>query len=274
MTVADTPSGSTGADSVASTPRSSHRRRKPRPRARITFLGVLGELFITAGVLVMLFLGWQVWLNDLILGNQQGQQAVELSEDWANEAPVPVEPTEPVDPAVPAEPVVQEAPGNAEKFGVLIVPRFGSDFERPIAEGVGTQDVLNTIGIGHYPDTQMPGEVGNFVLASHRMAGGGGFKDLHKLQVGDHIYVETKAGWHSYVYRSTEYVLPTGVDVLEPVPQQPGVEPVERYITLTTCNPFFSTAERLIAYGVYDAWYPRAGGPPPEIADTIAARSS
>ena len=54
----------------------------------------------------------------------------------------------------------------------------------------------------------------------------------------------------------------SGIDVIAPVPQEAGVEATQRIITLTTCNPFYSSAERIIAYGVFDSWYPRADGPP------------
>ncbi|MCU1405249.1 MAG: class sortase [Glaciihabitans sp.] len=256
--------------------RKRHGKREPRPARRFSILGLLGELMLTAGVLVMLFLGWQLWLNDIIVGSRQEQAASELGQSWAAAVPTdtPTEaatdaPTGPGEPVVLADDLV-----NAEDFAVLIVPRWGEGWERTITEGIGVQDVLNKGRLGHYPSTQLPGEVGNFAIASHRMAYGGGFKDLHQLQLGDHIYVETQDGWYSYVYRSSEYVLPTGVGVIAEVPQQPGVAAVDRMITLTTCNPFFSTAERLIAYGVYDTWYPRAGGPPAEIAGTVNARNS
>jgi sortase A len=245
-------------------------------------IGVLGELLITAGVLVLLFLGWQQWLNDIIVGGREANAAQQLSEAWESGAadPIPTEtPTAPAtqDPAeiVPSDPVVMTSDiANATDFAVLIVPRFGADYERRIAQGIGVTDVLNKGKLGHYPGSQMPGAVGNFAIASHRKAYGGGFQNLHELQLGDHIYVETQDGWYSYVYRSTEYVLPTGVGVIDPVPQQPDATAADRLITLTTCNPFFSTAERLVAYGVYDAWYPRAGGPPAEIAGTVNARNS
>ena len=238
---------------------------------------------MTAGVLVLLFLGWQLWLNDIIVGSEQSRAAAELSQGWAlpdsENTETPAAPPETPDPQETAgtvvEPVVlANEPANAEKFAVLMVPRWGEGWERPIAEGIGVSDVLNTGSLGHYPDTALPGEVGNFAIASHRMAYGGGFKNLHELQVGDHVYIETQDGWYSYVYRSSEYVLPTGVGVIDEVPQMPDATPVDRIITLTTCNPFFSTAERLVAYGVLDAWYPRAGGPPAEIAATVSARSN
>lgn len=255
-------------------------RRPGRRRSRVSIVGILGELLITAGVLVLLFLGWQLWLNDIIQGGIQTQDAESLSEQWAAAAPTTAPTAAPT--ATPASgpegqtstPVVGIAPGNAKKFAVLMVPRWGPHWQRTIAEGIGVTDVLNKIGLGHYPGTQMPGEVGNFAIASHRLAYGAGFKNLHELQVGDHIYVETQDGWYDYIYRSTEYVLPTGIGVIDPVPQMPNMSPKDRIITLTTCNPFYSTDERLIAYGVYNTWYPRAGGPPAAIAAAVAARDN
>src|SRR5690606_16311043 len=96
----------------------------------------------------------------------------------------------------PDRPPVMAAPGNAERFGLLVVPRFGPDYYRPIAEGVGTSDVLNVNRFGHYPGTQMPGEVGNFAIAAHRKAYGGNLEHINDLRVGDSIYVETKDGWY------------------------------------------------------------------------------
>ncbi len=56
--------------------------RAQRPRRRLSFVGVLGELLITAGALVLLFLGWQQWLNDIIVGNQLHGQSVQQSATW------------------------------------------------------------------------------------------------------------------------------------------------------------------------------------------------
>jgi sortase A len=246
-----------------------HARKRPKPGLPTRITGIFGELLVTAGVLVLLFLGWQVWLNDIIVGAEQGAAASKLGQTWERG-----EGTSPPRATAPATPVVMAQPALDQRFGILIVPRWGADYQRPIAEGIGIPDVLDKIGLGHYPGTQMPGQVGNFAIASHRMAYGGGFKNLHQLQIGDHIYVETADGWYSYVFRSLQYVQPTDTSVVGPVPEQPKATPVDRYITMTTCNPFFSTRERLIAYGVYDGWWPRAGGPPPEIAATVAARST
>ncbi len=240
-----------------------------QPRS-VSVIGIVGELFITGGVLVLLFLGWQLWLSDLILGNQQNAKASVLSETWSKGfASAPAAPTRPD----PGAPIVSAAPDYNVQFGTLIVPRFGSDYHRQIAEGIGTRDVLRE-GIGHYPGTQMPGQVGNVVLAAHRTAWGGGFSGIVDLRVGDSVYVETPAGWFRYVFRSLQYVPPTGIEVLDPVPTLPSASPTDRILTMTSCNPKYSAAERVIAYSVYDTWYPRAGGPPAEIAALVATEGA
>ncbi|MBX3100785.1 MAG: class E sortase [Salinibacterium sp.] len=246
------------------------RPRRAKPRRRVSVVGVVGELFITVGVLVLMFLGWQVWLGNVIDGTAQQVDSVALSKSW-NEGSTPVTATN--ERPDPGPPVVGTAPGNAEKFGNMIIPRFGADYIRPIAEGIGVDDVLR-YGVGHYPGTAMPGAVGNTAFAAHRTGHGSPFFDIEKLQIGDSIYIETVAGWYRYVVRNLEYVQPTGVGVLAPVPQTPGVEPTDRLITLTSCNPVFTANERIVVYGVYDTWYPRAGGAPAEIAAVVGSETS
>lgn len=265
------------------------RRKRVRHRRRNAFLtgviGVAGELLLTAGVGVLLFLGWQLWLNDAIVAGQQTNLAQELSDSWQHPAdaaasptrtatpsatPTPT-PTPTVKPFAGEPPVLQTSLANANVFATLVVPRFGTDYVRTIAEGVGTEDVLNTLGVGHYPQSSKPGEPGNFALAAHRTAYGSSFEHLDLLNVGDSIYVETQDGWYRYLFRNHEMVTPSAVEVLLPVPRAAGAAPSERFITLTSCNPKHSTLERFIAYGVYDAWFPRSGGAPTEIAHLYKA---
>jgi sortase A len=262
-----------------SDPATAPRARSGRHRrqSRVSIVGILGELLVTAGVLVLLFLGWQLWFNDIVVGAQQQTAADTLAREWeqqheeafggATAAPV----SDTVRPSKD-EPVVTEVPGRGAAFATLMVPRFGKDYARVIGEGVGNS-VLNStsLGIGHYTGTQMPGEVGNFAVAAHRKAYGGAFENVNSLRVGDPIFVETADGWYEYAYRSTEYVPPTAIDVLAPVPQETQAEPGDRILTLTTCNPLFSTAERLVAYATFEAWYPRDGGAPADIAETVQA---
>lgn len=243
------------------------KRKRAARRRRVSVIGVLGELFMTAGVVVLLFLGWQLWVNDLFVSSSQQAEAQELSQTWSKGEGVAVAPADRPD---PGEPAVAAAPGNAVAFATLIIPRFGADYARPVAEGVGLVDVLNTHSVGHYPGTQMPGAIGNSAFAAHRTGWGSPFFDIDKLQVGDSLYLESEAGWYRYVFRSLEYVTAAGVGVLDPVPQFAGAAATDRILTLTSCNPIYTADERIIAYSVYDTWYPRADGAPVEIAGIVA----
>lgn len=241
------------------------------PRRRLSVIGVLGEVLITAGVVVMLFLGWYVWLGDVVASGEQQQAAVEVQQElqdrWERGE---VEVERAVD---PGEPVISSQPPEGEILGAIMVPRFGAEWVRSVATGVDRKTILDsyTIGVGHYPDTQMPGEVGNFAVAGHRRTYGAAFGDIDQLRLGDKIYVETVDGWYQYSFRGLEYVWPTGVDVLAPVPSSPEVSATDRILTMTSCNPRFSTAERIIAYAIFETWYPRAGGAPAEISELAEA---
>ena len=257
---------------------SSHRARgrAPRERRPVSVVGILGELLLTAGVLILLFLGWQLWWNDAIMAGQQSSAASDLSAKWTEEDRAQRGDTPPPAPADYGDPVVDATDyANAEPFAVMYVPRFGEDSQRNVAEGFGL-DVLNSfdLGVGHYPGTQMPGEVGNFAIASHRSAYGGGMHEIEQLQLGDAIYIQTRDGWYTYRFRDFEYVTPDTTDVLAPVPHHPELQPTDRIVTLTSCNPLFSTAERIIAYGVLESWQPTAAGPPAEIASIVATWES
>ena len=56
---------------------------------------MLGELLVTAGVLVLAFIGWQLWLNDLVVGNQAQEEAIAISQEWQKTAGGPVVVAEP-----------------------------------------------------------------------------------------------------------------------------------------------------------------------------------
>lgn len=246
------------------------RRAARRPRRRVSVVGVLGELFITAGVVMLLYVAWQLWIGDIIYGAERNAQGTELSQQWEQTDPQP--PSLATDPTTGQEvfvpPVIAE-PADAEVFGVMRVPRWGDDYAMPMAGGVSRPRTLDPIGIGHYPGTEMPGEVGNFALAGHRTTFGKPFADIASLRVGDAIVVETEEGWFTYRFRTLEYVQPDEVDVLLDVPQAPDVPANERYITLTTCSPRYSLAERIVAYGIFESFQPRAEGEPASLTEGI-----
>ncbi|WP_119697344.1 class E sortase [Microbacterium halotolerans] len=243
-------------------------RQQRKPRRRVSVIGVIGELFITAGVVLLLFVAWQLWIGDMIYGAERNQQGQELSQQWAQEEPSSDDDAGAADgEGGDAEPPTVAPPGEGERFGVMYVPRWGDDYAMPMAGGTTRPITLDPIGIGHYNDTEMPGEVGNFALAGHRTTFGKPFAEIATLHAGDAIVVETKAGWYTYRFRTLEYVRPDETDVLLDVPQSPEVPANERYITLTACSPKYSLAERIVAYGVFDSFQPRSEGEPESLTE-------
>ena len=249
--------------------RASIARSRRRVRRKVSVVGILGELLITAGMLVFLFLGWQLWLNDIIVGDQQNNTAAGLASTWTT-GNISLN-QETVKPDY-GDPVVMTAPSEADSFAVMYVPRFGEDYRRTISEGTSLNRVLNKNGIGRYSTTQMPGDLGNFAVAAHRTTYGAPFSAIAELRVGDKIYVQTKDAFYTYVFRNRETVSPRGVGVLDPVPQYVNVDPTARLLTMTSCNPKFSSSERIIAYAALESWQPASAGPPVEIAQLVTAK--
>lgn len=264
-------------------------RRASRRRSRgARALGVTGEILLTAGVLVQLFWLWQVGVNDWLQGWTQSQAASEISQQWredaltspSQQAEVEADAEEDVaesqtEDAAGAEvapsltePPVMDSVATGSPFATLYVPRFGDNYQRVIAEGVDLATVLNSerLGIGRYEQSNALGELGNVALAAHRNSNGAPFGKITELRLGDRLYVETRDGWYSYVFRNHEYVRATEIAVLNPIPKVDDIVATDRLLTLTSCHPLFSTAERVIAYAVFDGWYPRESGPPSEIA--------
>jgi sortase A len=211
-------------------------------------LGGLGDVFLTAGLLLLLFVSWQLWWTDVTANRVQATEVRTLTHDFASATTTPrgVTPT----------PV---AFGKA--FAILRIPRLGADYARPILEGT-SHDILQD-GIGHYVGTSLPGAVGNFAVAGHRTTYGRPFHDIDTLVPGDLVIVETRSAYTVYAVKRHVIVLPTQVEVLDPVPQHPGARPTVGWMTMTACHPKYSAAKRYVVFAELVHVYPHAGGLPP-----------
>ena len=243
-------------------------RRQSGGKVRMA-VQVAGELLITAGLILVLFVAWQLWWTNIESGRAQQDAIRDLVQDFELPADDPAPAGQDYGDPVVLAPVDTEG----DTFAIVYVPRFGSDYAVPVSSGVGTA-VLDRLGLGHYPSTAMPGGIGNFAVAGHRQTHGKSLDAIHTLVPGDRVYVQTRDGYYTYVYRNTQVVLPNRVDVIAPVPTDPAAVPTERFLTLTSCNPRFGSQERIIAYAAMDSWLPLSAGPPAEIADTVAANTN
>jgi sortase A len=132
-------------------------------------------------------------------------------------------------------------------FAFLHIPRLGKNWTVPVVEGVDLPDLAR--GVGHYPDTARPGQIGNFAVAGHRATNGEPFATLDRMRAGDFVVAETRSRWFTYVVDRTEIVEPDSTWVLDPVPGKPGATPTQALLTLTTCNPRWASTQRLIVFG-------------------------
>lgn len=233
------------------------RRRSPGHRVA----GVVGEILITAGVLLALFVIWQVWWTDVIAD----RAAEGHIQQW--EASLPEVPHA-VGPARTDEPPAETPVAAGVQFATMHVPAWGSDWQFPIAAGVDYATVLDAGFVGHYSETALPGQLGNMGVAGHRQSYGRPFYAVDELHPGDEIIVRSAQAW--YVYRVTghEIIRPHEVDVLAPVPRDHGAQPTERMLTLTTCHPLWSIAERYVVYAELDHWIDPAQGRPEALGVT------
>lgn len=222
--------------------------RARKPSAGVLVSRVIGELFITTGVVMLLFVTYQLWWSNVRAHAEAGSAARHLQQDWASGKRAPG----------------VFAPGQG--FAILHIPKL--DVVAPIAEGTSKTQVLDKGMVGHYGEgrlkTAMPdARTGNFGLAAHRNTHGEPFRYINLLKPGDSIVVETQDEY--YVYKMTSSLpvtSPSNTKVLDPIPQGSGFTKPGRYITLTTCTPEFTSKYRLIVWGKMVEERPRSKGKP------------
>lgn len=239
----------------------------PRSRWRLAISGI-GQTLITAGIVLLLFVVYEMWFTDYLNSREQNRLNDELHEHW-EQGDDPLVGDGGKDgqsiPGLPGGELPHIDPGTG--IAIIRIPTFGLDYARVVVEGTDESELYE--GPGHYVGTALPGQVGNFAIAGHRVSKGSPFLDLDKLRAGDPIVIETQATW--FVYRvlpfngaipGQQIVDPSDGEVVLPVPGEPGTRPTERLITLTTCHPKFSAAERLIIHGELESKRPKSEGEP------------
>ena len=224
-----------------------------------TFRVFIGELLITAGRIIGGYAFWELWWTTHLV--QPGMQAAISEFQEANPTPeTHVEPAHRTD----APPMVNQ-PYYGEIFSVMHVPKWNF-MQIPVVEGTG-QELLDRGYAGHYVETQLPGEVGNFAVAGHRRTYGNNFRRVDILTPGDPVVVETDNAYIVYEVIGHEIVQPSQASVVYPVPNEPGAVPTERLLTMTTCHPEFGNSERYIVYSKFAYWTAKSEGKPSVVID-------
>lgn len=206
----------------------------------------------------------RLWISNYFSHNAAKNAREELLESWNRPSQTTVPFSSPAATIAFGEVGPINAPTNQEAFALLYIPRIGNEvWATPIFEGVQSKQ-LNS-GIGHYPQSQIPGEEGNFSLFGHRNSHGQPFINIQDLQVGDEVIVETKDFWFVYSLKHDEIVRPsaTWVTGLNRLPElELADDDPFKVITLVTCEPRHSTEKRWVWWGILKAIYQHSTPPP------------
>jgi sortase (surface protein transpeptidase) len=151
-----------------------------------TVVRTIGEVLITLGLVVLLFVVYEVYWTDLISAGKQRDATSVLDNEWKQKTD---------------DPQRQDhftGLGEGDGFAKMYIPSFGADYHFTVVEGTTAASL--EIGPGHYTHTAYPGEAGNFAVAGHRVGKGAPFNDINLIGSCDAIVVETQNNW--FVYRA------------------------------------------------------------------------
>jgi sortase A len=222
------------------------------------WVGGLGKTLIAAGLLMFGFVAYQLWgtgietaraqnaleneFEDLLAGATTTDAPVLVIDSVPDSTPTTgtVVENEPAETTVP--PAVVRPIEEGDAIARIEMPTIGVD--NIVVAGVAKSDLKK--GPGHYPETPMPGQLGNTAIAGHRTTYGQPFFDVDKLATGDEIVVTTTEG--RFVYRVTgqQIVGPEDYEVVA------TTDPTKATITLTSCHPKWTARERIVITGELD----------------------
>ena len=215
---------------------------RPKPKKDwYWFLGRLGSSLIIVGLLMFLFVGYQLWGTGIEEAQSQNKlesvfteiAVTTTSTPSTSVAPSISEP--PVTTTVtPPQPIVIN---EGDPIAIIDIPNIG--VTKYVVAGVQTADLKK--GPGHYPETPFPGELGNASIAGHRTTYGEPFRHLDDLSIGDPIIITDLMG-RKFTYLVSNQLVVEATDSWVVA----TTDPTKAILTLTTCHPEFSAKQRLI----------------------------
>lgn len=207
------------------------KNKRPRsiPERILTFFGFS---MILVGLGFLGYVAWEYYGTDIVSKHKQAQVKTQLKVDWGKGI-------------------------DADAIGLLRVPRFGKKYEVPIVKGGDFKDkaFTNTAlakGVAWYERGAKPGDIGNFVIAGHRVTHGEPFAKFPKLRRGDKVVVETRTEIFTYVLREGGKKITVDFSVswpLMPNPIDRNNKATKPLLTMLTCSELFHTRNRSVVFG-------------------------
>jgi sortase A len=217
----------------------SHRGQHSRPRPRGSRLRILGIVLITAGVVAVGFVPYALYATQVAAHRAQSVLSGALAEPDGPDVAPPANPSTILTRTV----ALTSRPRIGWPISVplgtalahLSIPAAGVENDIVVE---GADELRLQEGPGHYPSTPLPGDPGNVSIAGHRTTWLRPVYNLQAASPGDRVILQS--GPLIYEYRTTAVfaVAPTDLSVIAP---KSGW-----WLTLTTCNPRFSAAQRLV----------------------------
>lgn len=196
-------------------------------RRSAEWLRSTGQALIASGILVLLFAGYQNWVTDAVQQHSQSKLFKVVRHTLPAGATNRV-----IGPPTPLPTTAD--PGVGHWLGVIEIPAI--DLKQVIVDGTDKSQLQ--LGPGHYIGSSMPGEAGNVAIAGHRTTWGHPFRHLDLLKPGNQIVITTPRAAVLYKVIWKKVVQPTDLSVVAPTSVN--------VLTLTTCNPPYSAATRLV----------------------------
>jgi sortase A len=211
----------------------------------------MGRTLITLGVLILLFVVYQLWgtgireaqaqkrlehqFEQKVSASSSGEDNAVVGGSTGSTTPADSTPSTVATTPTSVAPTLGSPP-EGDVLGRIEIPKIG--LSAYVVEGVGVDDLKN--GPGHYPGTPLPGEKGNAAIAGHRSTYGAPFANVNELNPGDPITVTTLQGSFHYTVTGQEIVSPDAVQVLD--------DKGDNELTLTACHPKYSAAKRIVIH--------------------------
>lgn len=193
--------------------------RTGRSRIFLSALDVVGRTMIATGVVLLLFVAYQLWGTGIAESQSQSNLANEFE-------------------TVISTPVTESTlPQYGGVISRIEIPKIGVD--KYVVAGVDAKSLQK--GPGLFPGSPLGGQLGNVAITGHRTTYGAPFSRIDEMKVGDEIVIQTVEGTFTYVVNADPFVVsPTQTEIARTLDRNKAT------LTLISCHPKWTSEKRIV----------------------------
>lgn len=182
-------------------------------------LDVVGRTMIATGVMLLLFVAYQLWGTSFAESRSQSQ----LAEQFETLVEQPT--------------AVTTAPVHGGVVSRIEIPDI--DVDKFVIAGVDAESLRQ--GPGLFPGSPLAGQLGNVAITGHRTTYGAPFSRIDEMEVGDEVIIHTPQGPVTYIVNAEPFVVePTRTEVAR------TIDPDRAMLTLISCHPRWTSEKRIV----------------------------